>query len=103
MYVSRVWRNWNNGFTNDGRGKFEAVRYRYRRARSTRIPTPTIRATRRSGIRRSSNRVTVFSILDSGEGTVRSYAHDTQCPRSPAFEVDCFPLDVNAAPNPCDG
>lgn len=50
----------------------------------------------------SSNRVTVFSILDSGDGTVRSYAHDTQFPRSAAFEVDCFPLDVNATPNPCD-
>jgi len=51
----------------------------------------------------SSNRITVFTVLDSGEGTVRSYAHDTAFPRSRAFEVDCFPLDVNASPNPCDG
>ena len=50
----------------------------------------------------SSNGVTVFSILDSGDGTVRSYAHDTEFPRSPAVEVDCFPLESGTSPNPCD-
>ena len=50
----------------------------------------------------SSNRVTVFSILDSADGTVRSYAHDTEFPRTPAVEVDCFPLDTSDTPNPCD-
>ena len=50
----------------------------------------------------SSNQVTVFTILDSGDGTVRSYAHDTNFPQTPAIEVDCFPLDAAAARNPCD-
>ena len=49
----------------------------------------------------SSNRITVFTILDSGDGTVRSYAHDTSFPRLPAVEVDCFPLDNSQMPNPC--
>lgn len=49
----------------------------------------------------SSNRVTVFSILDSAEGTVRSYAHDTAYPRLPAIEVDCFPLATNPTNDPC--
>ena len=49
----------------------------------------------------SSNNFTVFTILDSAEGTVRSYAHDVAFPQSPAYEVDCFPLDGNATDNPC--
>lgn len=49
----------------------------------------------------SSNRVTVFSILDSGEGTVRSYAHDTASPQLPAVEVDCFPLASDRDLDPC--
>ncbi|MEE4382653.1 MAG: hypothetical protein V2J02_11705 [Pseudomonadales bacterium] len=49
----------------------------------------------------SSNRITVFSILDSGDGTVRSYAHDTLFPRAPAVEVDCFPLTTAPDPDPC--
>ncbi len=50
----------------------------------------------------SSNRITVFSVLDTEDGTVRSYGHDTAFPRAPAVEVDCFALDENASPNPCD-
>jgi len=50
----------------------------------------------------SSNRITVFTILDTEDGTVRSYGHDTAFPRAPAVEVDCFALDENASPNPCD-
>ncbi|MEL6187791.1 MAG: metallophosphoesterase, partial [Myxococcota bacterium] len=49
----------------------------------------------------SSNRITVFTILDSSDGSVRSYAHDTQYPRSRAIEVDCFPLDASQIPDPC--
>lgn len=50
----------------------------------------------------SSNNFTVFSILDSADGTVRSYAHDVAFPQSPAYQVDCFPLDAQAKPNPCN-
>ncbi|MEM1188590.1 MAG: metallophosphoesterase [Pseudomonadota bacterium] len=49
----------------------------------------------------SSNNFTVFTILDSGDGTVRSYAHDVAFPQSPAYEVDCFALDASANTNPC--
>ncbi len=49
----------------------------------------------------SSNTFTVFTILDSGEGTVKSYAHDTNFPQSPATMVDCFALDATASQNPC--
>jgi hypothetical protein len=51
----------------------------------------------------SSNNFTVFTIIDSGDGTVRSYAHDVAFPQSPAYQVDCFPLDSTASPNPCNG
>lgn len=50
----------------------------------------------------SSNDFTVFSILDSADGTVRSYAHDVAFPQSPAYEVDCFPLNASVSPNPCN-
>ncbi|MEM7728872.1 MAG: collagen-like protein [Pseudomonadota bacterium] len=49
----------------------------------------------------SSNKFTVFTILDSGEGTVKSYAHEFDFPANPARLVDCFPLDASASPNPC--
>ena len=49
----------------------------------------------------SSNRITVFSILDSADGSVRSYAHDTWFPRAPAVEVDCFPLATDPDLDPC--
>jgi len=49
----------------------------------------------------SSNTFTVFTIIDSGEGTVRSYAHDTNFPLAPAILVDCFALDATAEVNPC--
>jgi hypothetical protein len=49
----------------------------------------------------SSNRITVFSILDSADGSVRSYAHDTWFPRAPAVEVDCFPLATNPDLDSC--
>ncbi|MGF1467127.1 MAG: metallophosphoesterase [Sandaracinaceae bacterium] len=48
-----------------------------------------------------SNDVTVFSILDSGEGTVRSYAFDTRFPAREVVEMDCFALDSTASPDPC--
>lgn len=48
-----------------------------------------------------SNDVTVFSVLDSGEGTVRSYAFDTRFPARSVQPIDCFPLDSTATPNPC--
>ena len=50
----------------------------------------------------SSNDFTVFTIIDSGEGTVKSYAHDTAFPLAPAVMVDCFPLDSMADVNPCN-
>ncbi|MEL6761807.1 MAG: metallophosphoesterase, partial [Myxococcota bacterium] len=52
----------------------------------------------------SSNKFTVFTIIDSGEGTVRSYAHKINVFRStePAILVDCFPLDSTAEVNPCE-
>ncbi|WP_298919116.1 collagen-like protein [uncultured Algimonas sp.] len=49
----------------------------------------------------SSNKFTVFTILDSAEGTVKSYAHEFDFPSNPARLVDCFPLDSTASPNPC--
>ncbi|HSL38751.1 MAG TPA: hypothetical protein VK857_00150, partial [Desulforhopalus sp.] len=49
----------------------------------------------------SSDRITVFSILDSADGSVRSYAHDTWFPRAPAVEVDCFPLATDPDLDPC--
>lgn len=52
----------------------------------------------------SSENFTVFTIIDSGEGTVRSYAYDTNAflATGPATMVDCFPLDSTADVNPCD-
>lgn len=50
----------------------------------------------------SSNNFTVFTILDSADGTVRSYAHDIAFPQSPAFEVDCFALDASSDSDPCN-
>nr|MDT0658459.1 metallophosphoesterase [Micromonospora sp. DSM 115978] len=41
----------------------------------------------------ASDHVTVFSILDSGDGVVRSYRFDTRRPDSPAVLFDEFPLD----------
>lgn len=49
----------------------------------------------------SSNQITVFSILDSADGTVRSYAYDTRQPSAPAVEVDCFGLEANSQQDPC--
>lgn len=40
----------------------------------------------------SSNDITVFSILDSGTGTVRSYRFDTRTPEAAAEVFDEFPL-----------
>ncbi|WP_395342405.1 metallophosphoesterase [Ningiella sp. W23] len=49
----------------------------------------------------SSNNFTVFTILDTNDGTVRSYAHEIAFPQSPAFEVDCFALDTFVELDPC--
>ncbi|MGB3454769.1 MAG: hypothetical protein WBA35_00285, partial [Litorimonas sp.] len=49
----------------------------------------------------SSNNFTVFTILDSGEGTVKSYAHQFEFPNDTAKLVDCFALDATASPDPC--
>jgi Calcineurin-like phosphoesterase/Purple acid Phosphatase, N-terminal domain len=40
----------------------------------------------------ASNDITVFSILDTGTGTVSSYRFDTGQPQSPAIKFDEFPL-----------
>ncbi len=40
----------------------------------------------------SSNDITVFSILDTGEGTVSSYYFDTRKPRSEAIKFDEFKI-----------
>ena len=40
----------------------------------------------------ASNEITVFSLLDSAAGVVRSYRHDTRHPASPAVLFDEFPL-----------
>lgn len=40
----------------------------------------------------ASNEITVFTLLDSAAGVVRSYRHDTREPRSPAVLFDEFPL-----------
>jgi hypothetical protein len=40
----------------------------------------------------ASNDITVFSILDSASGVVRSYRFDTRDPGSPVVLFDEFPL-----------
>jgi Calcineurin-like phosphoesterase len=40
----------------------------------------------------ASNEITVFSLLDSADGVVRSYRHDTRNPGEPAVLFDQFPL-----------
>jgi hypothetical protein len=40
----------------------------------------------------ASNEITVFTLLDSAAGVVRSYRHDTRHPQSPAVLFDEFPL-----------
>jgi hypothetical protein len=48
-----------------------------------------------------SNEVTAFTIVDTGEGTARSYVFDFRRPASEVVEMDCFPLDSTASPDPC--
>lgn len=46
----------------------------------------------------ASNSVTVFSVLDTGLGVVRSYAFDTRQPKSPVVLFDELPLPAVTAP-----
>jgi hypothetical protein len=48
-----------------------------------------------------SNEISAFTIVDTGEGTARSYVFDFRRPTSEVVEMDCFALDSTVSPDPC--